>query len=386
MQLSGNFTANLEINIVILTYKRLASLQRLILSLNSSQNLSNINLYISCEYNTSEEVLDYCKSISWPYGNFEIIQQTAHLGVDQHNLKAIAYAMEWGNCLVLEDDLRLSPYFFDYIQKTKVLLTDKRIAGISLYRYTFVEEYHLPFQIIPNEEFIYYQQRPSSKGCFYTAEMAKSFIDFNAEFNENFASYHLPRNVLNWGDEVWEKKFYCYLQAQGKYLAFPRFSLSTDYGDDGVHMNSSVHKYIHHAPLYLSSEIKVKGMDESQNVYDAFYEISPSTIRKWVPELEELEFECDIYGIKDLNKVKSSYLVSERNTSEASRTWGRFLKPELNNILLGQSGNHYSLAPTQSFSNKSRRHKLKENFQYYYSDAKLMDLLIMKIQEVKSRF
>ena len=127
-------------------------------------------------------------------------------------------------------------------------------------------------------------------------------------------------------------------------------------------------------------------MDESQNVYDAFYEISPSTIRKWVPELEELEFECDIYGIKDLNKVKSSYLVSERNTSDASRTWGRFLKPELNNILLGQSGNHYSLAPTQSFSNKSRRQKLKENFQYYYSDAKLMDLLIMKIQEVKSRF
>ena len=193
-------------------------------SIYSTTIRGSLNLYISCDGQSSPEVVRYVKDIKWRYGEFHVIQQNKQLGVDAHNLACMKMAKELDHVVVLEDDLIVSPSFQEYLLKAERLVKlERSISGISLYRYPIIEANHFPFELIPNNEFVYYMQRSSSKGCFYTWDMLEPYFSFLEDFDYNFSRYHLPENVLKWGDEVWEKSFYCYLQESGNYLAFCRY-------------------------------------------------------------------------------------------------------------------------------------------------------------------
>ena len=348
----------------------------------------NLNLYISCDGESSQEVKDYVKSIEWRYGEFEVIEQPVQLGVDKHNLECMKMAKELNHVVVLEDDLVVSPSFQEYLLKAYQLIKiEKSISGVSLYRYPIIEQNHFPFELIPNNEFIYYMQRPSSKGCLYTWKMLEPYFNFMESFDGDYSSYHLPANVLKWGDEVWEKSFYAFLLNEKSYLAFPRYSLTSDFADVGVHMKKQTLKYVHQSKLYLSKQFgEFKRKDDSDNIYDAFYELDSSVFKKYNQQYVDYELELDIYGNKDLKKIQSIYLVSERSTSESIEGWDRRLKPEINNLLFKQKGRFYNLAKTSTFKSKNSPKKLKENFLYYYPDTRITDLVKMKWLEIFSRF
>jgi len=293
-------------------------------------------------------------------------------------------AEQLGNVLVLEDDMVVSPFFQAYLNKSTVNVSAD-VSGIALYRYSIVEQNHFPFYLIPNDEFVYYQQRACSNGTFYTWEMLKPYFEFLDSFAHNYSDYHLPENVRKWGDEVWEKSFYCYLIKNKKYLAFPRFSPSTDFADYGVHMKKQTLKYVHQTKLYLGSTFgKISRLEDTHNVFDSFYELSPKTIKRFNKELSDYDFESDVYGFKDLQYVKTPYLLSSKNTLNAKCGWERRLKPEINNVLLNQIGDFYSLGKTGGFIQKNHIKSLKEDFLYYYPDTKLTDLVRMKIQKEAS--
>ena len=347
----------------------------------------NMNLYISCEGNATEDVKQYVKSISWRFGSFEVIYQSEQLGVDKHNIACIAMAKDLGNVIVLEDDLLVSPDFQSYLLSCSTIIKgEKKLAGVSLYRYPMVEQDHFPFELLPNDEFTYYQQRPSSKGCFYTAEMAEGYLDFLVKFNNDFSAYHLPANVNRWSDEIWEKSFYCYLQKVDKHLAFPRYSYTTDFADIGVHMKKQVTKYMHQSPLMVSKSVPAaKLWKDTKNVYDAFYELHPDVLVSWRSELAELDVELDLHGGKDLSYITSKYLISPKTCKNSIGGWERRLKPEQNNLIFDQKGDFYKLGLTADFSSKLED-SLKEKFLYYYPDTRISDLIKMKWSEVISRF
>lgn len=347
-----------------------------------------MNLYISCDGGSSSDVVLYAQQYHWQYGSCEVILQEKQLGVDLHNLACMRLAEKLGNVVVLEDDLVVSPSFQIYLLAMESLAkTEKSLAGISLYRYPMIEQTHFPFQLVPNDEFVYYQQRPSSNGCFYTWEMLEPYFTYLASFRNNFGDYKLPQNVLNWGDEVWEKSFYCYLQESGKYLVFPRYSLSTDFADVGVHMQKQTNKYAHQSPLFLGSAIPDPlTIGDSINVFDAFYEISSSVIKKYLPELREFDFEVDLNGYKDLSASKFKYALSSKKCIEPMLGWDRRLKPEVNNVLLNEKGTFYSFGKIESFKGGATKNNLAEKFLYYYPDTRLLDLVKMKIVEIISRF
>jgi hypothetical protein len=376
----------MELNIVIPVYNRLKSITRLINSLLNAKITGDVNLYISCEGNVSSDVLSFVKEISWSHGEIIIIEQSEQLGVDKHNLVCMKMSKKLGSVLVLEDDLVVSPEFQSYITACGGLV-NTQIAGIGLYRYSIIEQNHFPFELMPNNEFVYYQQKACSKGTFYTWEMLEPYFVFLEKFEGNYSSYHLPENVQKWSNEVWEKSFYCYLLENNRYVAYPRYSLTTDFADIGVHMKKQTLKYVHQSPLYLSNKFGyISTIENTENVFDAFYELSPSTIKKHNKVLEQYDFETDLYGHKDLKKISTKYLLSSKNTSKSIRGWERRLKPEMNNILVNQEGKFYNLAKTKEFEPKAHLKSLKEDFLYYYPDTKLIDVIRMKIAEVVSRF
>ncbi|PCJ67577.1 MAG: hypothetical protein COA58_00130 [Bacteroidetes bacterium] len=350
--------------------------------------IEEVNLYISCEGNVAEDVLDYVKHIKWSLGKFEIIKQSEQLGVDKHNHACMRMAEKLGSVLVLEDDLVVSPYFGTYLSGcSQIINSESTVAGVGLYRYSIIEQNHFPFNLIPNDEFLYYQQKACSKGTFYTWSMLKPYFEFSESFNGDFQNYHLPENVQKWGDEVWEKSFYCYLQESDKYVAYPRYSLTSDFADFGVHMKKQTLKYVHQSELYLSDQFgSINEFSKTDNIYDAFYEVSPATLQKLNKKLLDYEFEVDLYGHKSLKHIKSECLISSKESSKPIIGWERRLKPEVNNVLLDQQGDFYTLAKTSDFSSNNERGVLKENFLYYFPDTKLMSLLKMKLSEVFSRF
>ena len=375
----------MELNIVIPVYNRLASIKRLIASLLASHIEYGVDLIISCEADASVDVCEYVKQIVWPFGKFAVLRQEKQLGVDAHNLACMRMAEELGSVLVLEDDLVVSPYFQKYLFACEKIM-QTNIAGVALYRYGILEQDHFPFTLIPNAEFVYYQQRACSKGTYYTWDMLQLYFDFLENFDGDFSSYHLPPNVQRWGDEVWEKSFYCYLISSGNYLAFPRFSFTTDFADVGVHMKSQVLKYVHQSPLYLSSSIgPITSVEKTDNRYDQFYELDAAVVQSWNNQLSGFDFEMDMYGRKELRSIKSPYLLSSKTTKNAIMGWDRRLKPEINNILLNQVGNVLSLAETADFEDEVSI-SLQEKFIYYFPNTKLTDLIKMKVAEIVSRF
>jgi len=217
--------------------------------------------------------------------------------------------------------------------------------------------------------------------------MLQPYFTFLDSFDYNFADYHLPQNVMNWGDEVWEKSFYCYLQDAKKYVAFPRYSLTSDFADVGVHMKKQTNKYAHQSQLFLGKSFAAtKGLDETENVYDALYELSFDTLVNHLPELAKYEIEVDMYGNKDFSKSNKKYALSSKKCAAPILEWDRRLKPEVNNVLMNQQGKFYSLALQEDFTAGTSKDTLKEKFLYYYPDTRLSTLLKMKWSEVISRF
>ncbi|MFY0642949.1 MAG: glycosyltransferase family 2 protein [Bacteroidia bacterium] len=377
----------MEINILILTYNRIDSLKRLVNSISNAHDLSEVNLYVSCDHGVSESILDYLSNLDWTHGSYRLIEQENHLGVKAHNLKAFELAAEMGNTLILEDDLYVAPYFTKYIRDVyPIIAEDTQVKAISLYRYSFMEEDHFPFELIPNSEFVYFQQRPCSKGCFYDSRMAKEMIDFFREFNGNYEDYFLPSKVRKWnGTSSWLKGAYCFLQEVDGYLAFPRYSLTTDFGDTGEHMKRSEHRIIHHSSLYLDKEFKVGSLRTSVNIYDSFYELIPSVIKTHVTDLQNYDFEVDLHGYKQSDSHLKEYMLTSKECDSSEMQWARALKPAISNVLLNQKGTFFSLAKTTSVKDMNKEQKKEEDFLYYFPDTKFMDLIKMKWKEIRSR-
>lgn len=374
----------MELTIVIPVYNRLTSITRLINSLQSANIENEVDLVISCEANASEDVKEFVTAINWSFGRFGVVHQEKQLGVDAHNLACMQMAKDLGPILILEDDLVVSPYFQAYLNAFDNI-NYAGIAGIGLYRYSIVEQDHFPFHLIPNVEFVYYQQKACSNGTYYTWEMLKPYFDFLKSFDGKYAKYHLPANVKKWGDEVWEKSFYCYLIENHKYIAYPRYSFTTDFADVGVHMKSQVLKYVHQAPLYLSRDIgPVLSVENTANRYDQFYELCPEVVKQWNPDLLDYDFEMDLYGGKEMEKIAAACVITSRRTVKSLLGWERRLKPEINNVLLNTKGSHYTLAYKEDV--RIINENLTEKFLYYFPNTKLSDLLKMKIAEVLSRF
>jgi len=377
----------LNLNIVIPVFNRPHSLARLLRSFDSAHFFGIVNIYISCEANSSSSVLKLAEAFEWKHGIKTIIKRDSQLGADAHNLACMAMAKELGHILVIEDDLVVSPYFLQYLEACEDIFSEHLLAGVSLYRYPIIEMGHFPFSLVPNDEFTYYQQRPSSKGCFYTWDMIEPYFDFLKSFKYDFENYSLPANVQNWSDEVWEKSFYCYMIENNKFIAFPRFSLSTDFADAGVHMKKQTLKYVHQSPLFLSDNFNViKKINDTLNVYDSFYELLPNKVKSINKLLSDFDFEMDLYGNKKLQNIKSEFLLSSKKCVKPKLGWERRLKPEINNILLDQIGLFFTLANKNHFKEDTRFEEQKERFLYYYPDTKLLDLIRMKLAEIFARF
>jgi hypothetical protein len=372
--------------IVVVAYNRTNSLKRLLTSLNKAVYHTNVMLVISIDKSDNNDVCILAENFEWNYGDKVLIRHDKNLGLKNHILSCGDLTSVYGSIILLEDDLYVSPFF--YIYATKALnfyCDDSNIAGISLYSHSLNIHVKLPFYPIKGDSNVFFLQMPSSWGQAWTREQWDNFsIWFNSDKNNN--NYHtnsIPENIADWPNTSWLKIFAKYIIENNKYFVYPYDSLTTNFGDTGIHFRR---KFWYVQVILQSVEINYQ-FDQFENsncVYDAYFELLPSKLRLNAKFLSSYDFEVDLYGYKSLLKSNKPYFLTTHYCKTYEKSFGLDFKPIEFNIIEENIGQNIFLVKNTDFK-YSKIHLTKSVlFEYYYRMpviGELFNLLLLKIRQ-----
>lgn len=297
--------------IVVIAYNRPDSLKRVLDSLKKASYPEGVNptLVISLDKCDTDDTVKVAREFEWTFGEKRVVEHPERLGLKKHVLSCGEFAKEYGSIIVLEDDLYVSPAFYEYSCKAlDFTKDDDRIGGVSLYNHLFNVHVREAFCAIDDGYDNWYFQLASSWGQAYTENQWNSFMNWYSQ-NESLdmkANPFIPENVSGWSDKSWLKYYIAYLIETDKYFFYPRVSFTTNFGDVGSHMDKpdtdlQVPLFGGRGPLYC----KFSTLDNSQAVYDAFFEntklgyLSDAILESTNPGITI----CDLYGYKPVEKM-----------------------------------------------------------------------------------
>jgi hypothetical protein len=346
--------------IVIATYNRPKSLARLLASISLATINQVVDLIFSIDF--SNEYSDINESIAtdfqWPYGDVIINKHQSNLGLKKHILTIGEFAFCYEFIIVLEDDLVVSPCFYDFAMHAYDKYSrEERIAGISLYS-DDVEEVSLtqfsPIQDGYDNTFI---AVPSSWGQVWWERPWRNFkawlvaLEMDASLLQILES-KLPLNAQRWSDRSWKKLKYMYLMDSNLFYLYPRVSLSTNFGDAGSHMNGTV---VYQVSILLGKmNYRFSSFEESLSIYDAFFELSPLVINKIHPSLKQYDYSVDLKGAK--RNILDTYVLTRHDSKREIMSFHMDMYPIEQNILLNKPihGGDIKLCHTKEVNSKVR--------------------------------
>ncbi|WP_432205341.1 hypothetical protein ACQ9ZF_08985 (plasmid) [Cetobacterium somerae] len=382
----------MEIAIVVVGYNRPNSIKRLLNSLSNSiyPKNKNIKLIISIDkFKTenekleNEKVLQIAQNFEWINGEKIIKYQKNNLGLKNHILSCGDLTKEYENIILLEDDLYVSPYFYDYSMKCLSYYNiDKKIAGISLYKHNYNESAGYPFYPLEDSGDVFFMQIASSWGQMWSKRMWNSFrkwFDNNPEISECSI---LPEDVKNWPSSSWKKHFIDYLVSNNLYFVYPRISLTTNFMDCGTH-HSGNSKILQNSLLLKEKEYKFINFCDSLSRYDSYCEIESDILKLFDLDLSKYDFIVDLYGTKNISLIKNKeYILTSKKITSPIKNYALELKPHENNIIFKNKGEDIFFGKITDIVFKRNELKI---YEYFYTNitkgiAKLfLEKIIMKL-------
>jgi len=393
----------MDIPIVVATFNRPYSLKRILSSLDASAYPIPVKLYISIDSGGDEETLQIAKDYTWAHGIKEVIHHNENLGLRDHILFCSDLAFNHDAIIVLEDDLYVSPGFYLYtLQANQFYNDDRQISSVSLYAHSYNETAQLPFIPVIDDSDVFFMQVPSSWGQCWSKDQWKNYRTwYDQHKNEKPSIDHgIPQNVVNWPDSSWKKFCFRYLIESNTYFVYPRLSLTTNFGEPGIHFNKKLS--FQQVPLLSTKKIfNLKKLSGSIPVYDSFCEISPLVISKFLPFLQQYNYTVDLYGMKMPEHIKTEYVLTTKQCTQSLFSFGREFKPHEYNMIKNLAGNdifftHYQYCDKRIqdvhisdnelyYFYKLRNYQIKRdiivNKQNEYSAKQLLRLLIQKIKK-----
>ena len=367
----------MNIPIVVVAHKRPMSLKRLLKSLDKAVLNDPVELILSVDKSNNPEVLQIAQDFQWRFGGKRVISHTTNLGLRKHILSCGDLVEDYDGIIILEDDLYVSPFFYEYsVKALDYYKDDSKLAGVSLYSHYFNETAYLPFQPFPDNSALFFMQIPSSWGQCWTKKQWMSFKQWyndNADNLNEFDDLLIPIDVLGWPASSWKKHFFYYMINQNLFFAYPRLSLTSNFSDPGTHIRSK--KHIFQVPLqYFPQNYHFIDLQDSVSVYDACCEILPDRLKKLSPQLNKYDLEVDLYGVKPLKKIKADYLVSIKQSDSPVLTFGREMKPIECNVIENIDGVTISLGHISSFKDKKYRKYSLNELMYFYNMVEYLHL------------
>lgn len=338
--------------IVIAAYNRPDALKRLLYSISHAvyNGAADIPLIISIDHSDCREVYHVAASFQWKFGEKIIIKHPAPLGLRNHVLWCGDMTRQYGHIIMLEDDLLLSPLFYQYAtQAIRFYQDNDRVSVIALYSPQYNELTHDQFIPLEDSADIYFMQVPCSYGQIWNSTHWENFRRF-VEDDETLALYDpaLPREIRNnWGRQRWKRQFLQFMIHTDSYCVYPRKGLASHFGDPGTHFGNTS---IFQSNLLVEyTDFRFKQYEDGFIRYDSCHEIAPEILKRLNPGLAGYEFSCDLNGAKEIEQISTPYLLSGKPCRDAVEVFGDHLVIRELNIIYGIAGTGFSLGPTSSF-------------------------------------
>jgi hypothetical protein len=385
---------NARIPIIVVAYNRPKPLSRLLNSLLQATYPGEVELIISVDGSVEawkrggvdelkrgrgEEVRKVAEEFVWPFGEKKLIFHEDNLGLRNHVLSCGDLSKDYDGVIVLEDDLFVSPAFYDYtLQAIEYYKDDPKIAGISLYSHAYNETAQFPFRPLEDGSDVFFFQYAASLGQFWSQEGWDAFrgwYDALAPRDESggnsLDSSFLPPNIRLWPESSWKKYFIAYIIQTDLYFVYPRVSLTTNFSDKGT--NIRISENLFQVPLLAGKKVFwFESLQNSVAVYDTYGEILPDRLKRMFPSLKDRDFDVDLYGLKSKEDTDKKMFLSSRKCSDPVMTFGREMKPHEMNVAKGIEGDFFALGKKEDFQEKNyfvrllRCHEKKE-LAYWYS-------------------
>lgn len=336
--------------IVIISYNRPSSLKRLLSFIDAADysNNKNIPLVISIDggSDANNQIFEIAYSFQWNFGEKKIIRHNKNLGLKKHVISCGDLSNEYGNVVVLEDDLIVSRSFYQFsVSALDYYKNDDTIAGISLYSYRFNENIYAPFEPLQNGFDTLFMQIPSSWGQVWSQKHWNGFKFFLEKDIEISQFDRLPENVKNWSSQSWKKIFYHYIVKKNLYFVYPYQSFSSNFTEYGTHFNIANSFFqVPLIPVWAKDKFEFAPLNGSSIKYDAYFEVNPSTFNF---SNYNNSLVIDLYGTKQKELfIDNAYWLTIKKTSKSIKSYGYLLLPAFNNFLYAIEGNVFHLTKT----------------------------------------
>lgn len=337
----------MNIPIVIAAYNRDHTLFRLLSSLAKSHYVEPVKLIISIDGGGPESVKTVARDFEWEFGPKEVIEHPENMGLRQHILFCGGLSQQYDGIILLEDDLFVSPWFYDYALSALQFYQEcPDICGVSLYSYRYNETSYLSFTPLNDGSDTYFMQLPCSWGqawlkghwrefeLWYEANQINSFTDDPS----------LPINISQWPATSWKKYFVKYMVEKNKFFAYPAYSYATNFGDKGQHHQGS---NLYQVPIGAGQGygFTFKRFEDSLVKYDVFYEILPECLKSLCIWSFNHDFCVDLHGTKQKENCSAEFVLTTKKCNSFIRSFARIMTPIEMNIIHAMDGNDIFLAP-----------------------------------------
>ncbi len=334
--------------LVVMAHDRPRSLARLLDSLAAAEIPPGVALVISLDPGGRQEraVRELAQGFAWPRGEKQLRVQEQRLGLVAHFFRCGELARERGAIVLLEDDLVVSPMFYHFaVQALEAYGEDSQVAGISLNALAFNGYTRQPFLPYPDDGDVFFLQVAWYQGQVYTRRQWAAFSDWRQRASSTVPEAGmagLHPMFAGFPPDEWFPLKMQYLVQQGKFYVFPRESLSTNFGEPGVHFARGTNFF--QVPLQSRRRrFRLLPLASAVAVYDAFQEMLPERLNRLTDRLSGYEYTVDLYGQKALTRQPAPLLLTSWPTRRPLLSFGQAMRPHEANVVLGVPGSRLAL-------------------------------------------
>lgn len=371
------------IPIVVVAFNRAKSLQRILGFIDKGlYPAKNIPLIISIDRGDNQDVIDVANRFEWKFGEKQVLCHEQNLGLRAHIIQCASLSEKYGGVIILEDDLLVSPNFYNYTLAALEFSKGKdKIGGISLYNHQINVHNSDPFWPMEDGYDNWYFQFASSWGEAWSREQWNKFIAWYKENKDkDLHADNFPEYVAAWSAKSWLKYYIKYLIETDRYFLYPRISLSSNCSEKGEHAIGADNTAFQVPMLCCEKkEYRFSELQESQAVYDAFYENTKLT--DYIPYSS---LTIDLYGYRKTYNTR--YVLTSRALNyKIVEGFACSMRPHEANVLMHQPGNDFLLYDTQEIAvnNLDEKHRLSRRNRYKFKIAKREQVFQMTKEQLE---
>lgn len=346
-------TTSKQCVIVVATYNRKELFQRTLNCIKDADysGYSDIQLIISIDRAANCDEMKRCADeFDWRHGNKTVILHEERQGLRRHFIFCGGLSQKYGPVIFLEDDVVVNKNFYQTAQQmTDAYIEDERIVGASLYTMSFNETAQRPFQALEDGSDVFFCSLMSWAPVYFPDQWARFEKWLGKLGGKEIVCENIPQDVAKWPKSSFKKLHIQYVQQNKLYFAYTRHSCATNFSEPGEHYKKDTNKLQVSMDVAQRGLLRLKTLDESLAVYDAFLEFAPDVLRRMLSgDILSYDFDVDLYGKKPTGAISREYILTTKKTKKPVLSFGRKMVPQEANAINQISGEDIVLAKTKN--------------------------------------